>query len=243
MDDQNHTELLRLQSAELTRITPFCPEDQEVAEYFDGDLAEVERTKLERHLADCRFCLARVGILERLEETNANTRVPGDVLATAKQMRRRAPVRWPKVAPAWAAAAVVVITLFTIANRNQEPVLEPGAAPSAVSSTEADSRQLRSVNRVVTDLNVLTPTAGADIIPGSSIQWAEVPGNLHYNIFVLSHTGDVLWTERLVGTEWVLREANYLEEGSKYYFRVEADLQDGRTVSSKHVLFRLAERQ
>ena len=99
------------------------------------------------------------------------------------------------------------------------------------------------MNRVATGLNVLTPAPGADLNPGSIIQWAEVPGNLHYNIFVLSNAGDVLWTQRLEGTEWVLHEPAYLAQGSKYYFRVEARLRDGRTVSSKHVAFRFAQRQ
>ena len=243
MDDQNHIELLRLQSTELTGSTPFCPEDQEIAEYFDGDLAKAERTRMERHLTDCRFCLARIGILERLEENRTNKRIPGAVLATAKQMRKKAPPRWPRKAGGWATAAVVMITIFTIANRNQEPTVEPGATPPVVPSAEANSRQLRSVARVVTDLNVLTPTPGADILPGSLIQWAEVPGNLHYNIFVLSHAGDVLWTERLADTEWALLESIQLTEGDKYYFRVEANLQNGRTVSSKHLAFRFVERQ
>ena len=243
MDEQNHTELLRLQSAELTGSTPFCPEDQEIAEYFEGDLAQAECIKLERHLAGCRFCLARIGILERLEEGRTNTRIPGAVLATAKQMKHRVPARWPRMAPVWATAAAVMITLFTLSSRNQEAVLEPGATPAAAPGTEVSSRQLRSVRRDIPVLNMLTPTPGADIIPGSLIQWTEIPGNLRYNITVLSHAGDVLWTERLEGTEWVLSDSMDLAEGSKYYVRVEAHLPDGRTVSSKHVAFRLARRQ
>lgn len=243
MDDQNYTELFRLQSAELTGGTPFCPEAQEIAEYFDGDMAEVERTRMERHLTECRFCLARIGILERLEETCSNKRVPEAALATAKQLTHKAPVRRPKLTPGWAAAAVVVIALITIVSRNQEFILEPGATPSAVPSTEENIGQLRRVTRSAIDLNVLTPAPGANINPGSLMQWAEVHNSLHYNIFILSHAGDVLWTERLAGTEWVLQEALHLAAGSEYYFRVEALLPDGRSVNSKYVIFRIAERQ
>jgi hypothetical protein len=243
MDDQNHTELLRLQATQLTGSTPFCPEDQLIAEYFDGDLAEAERIKLERHLTDCRCCLARIGILERLEESRSNKRVTEAVLATAKQMSPMVPVRRFGPAPAWASAAAVVIAIFIIASKDQEAVLEPGVSPSAVPSTEEINRQLRSVKRGATDLNVLSPKPGAAIVPGTLIQWAEVPGKLHYDIFVLSHTGDVLWTERTDRTEWVLPEPVRLPTDSKYYFRVEALLPDGRSVSSRHVVFRIAERQ
>lgn len=243
MDDHKYTDLLRLQSAELTGRTPFCPEDQQIAEYFDGDLEDAERIILERHLSDCHFCLARIGLLERLAENRSNRRVPGAVLATAKQMTHQAPVRRLRRAPAWAAAAVVVMALFTTVSRNQEPGLEPGESSSALSSIGQDSRQLRSVNRDAVELNVLIPAPGADIDPGTLIQWAEVPGNLHYNIYVLSMAGDVLWTERLGGTEWVLQESLHLATGSNYYFRVEANIPDGRTVSSKHVVFGIAERK
>ncbi len=243
MDDQNHTELLRLQSVELTGSTPFCPDDQVIAEYFDGGVAEAERKSLERHLTDCGFCHARVGILERLESIRANKRIPEAVMAAAKLMSYTAPVRQSRMAPAWAAAAVLVIALFTIVNRSQEPVLDPGATPSAVPSSEEFSEQLRSVNRDSADLIVLVPKPGANMIPGSLIQWAELPGSLHYEIFVLSYAGDVLWTERVADPEWVLLESLKLSEDSTYYLRVDARLRDGRSVRSKHVAFRLAERQ
>ena len=247
MNEHKYTELLRLQSTELTVGTPFCPEDQEIAEYFDGDMVEAERIILERHLTDCHFCLARIGMLERLEENRSNRRVPGAALATAKQMTHKVPVRRFRPVSAWASAAVLVVALFTTVSKNQEPVPEPGVSPSMVSSTGENSRKLRSVNRNTMNLNVLFPAPGADretyLHPGSLIQWAEVPGNLHYNIFVLSNAGDVLWTQRLKGTEWVLQEWLHLEAGNKYYFRVEAQLPDGRTVSSRHVDFQVAEIQ
>jgi len=243
MDNHNYTELLKLQSAELAGSTPFCPEDQQIAEYFDGDLIESECNILERHLTDCRFCLTRIGMLARLEDNPNNRRVSEAVLATAKQMVHKAPVRRGALAPAWAAAAVIVIALFTVVSNNHEPVLEPGVSPSAVSSNGRNSRQLRGVNRDAMHLNVLSPAPGAHVKPGSLVQWAEIPGNLHYNIYVLSNTGDVLWTQRLEGTEWALHESLQLATGSEYYFHVEAQLPDGRRLSSKHVVFQVTELQ
>jgi len=235
MDKQDLTKLLRLQSAELTESTPFCPEDQVIAEYFDCDLARSESEKLDRHLTDCRYCLARIGILERLEENRSDKRIPEAVLASAKQLRHDAPAHRPSMAPAWATAAVVVIALFAVIKSTEGP----GPAPA----TGEDSRQLRNIERTASDLVVLTPQAGADISPGSPIEWAEVPGNLHYDIFVLSNSGDVLWTERLKDPGWVLDESLSLETGSQYYFRVEALMPDGRSLRSKHVVFQVGERQ
>ena len=92
-------------------------------------------------------------------------------------------------------------------------------------------------------LDVLTPAPGQAVTRGSPIRWAEIPGNIHYNIFVLSNAGDVLWTERLQSTEWILQESLNLTTGGEYFFRVEAILPDGGTLSSKHLAFRVADRE
>jgi hypothetical protein len=246
MDLQNIIGLLQHDSRPLER-TQFCPADQEIAQYYEAAMPIADCERLQRHILDCAYCEARLGALERLQETGFFPRVDEELIASAKQMAVTAGPQKNRHAPAWAAAAVVVIALFTIINRNQESVLEPDTGQSVAPSTEESSRLLRSVNRDTGDLNVLIPAPGADpgagMLPGSLIQWAEVPNNLHYNIFVLSRAGDVLWTERLVGTEWVLKEALHLAVGNEYYFRVEAQLPDGSSVSSKHLVFRVAERQ
>jgi len=241
MDNPDYTELLKLQSAELIQRTPFCPEDQEIAEYFDGEMKEAEILRLESHLTDCHYCLSRIGVLERMEHSRCNKRIPGAVLATAKQMKHKPPRRQLKRAPAWAAAAVVVIALFTVVNRNQEPTLEPGAVSSVALSAEESSRRLRSMKRISTELDVLSPSPGAEMSPGSLIRWAEVPDTLHYNVYVLSKAGDVLWKERLEGTVWAMQDSPQLSAGSEYYLRIEALLPDGRTLSSKHLALKIAE--
>jgi len=214
MDDINYTELLRLQSNELGAITAFCPEDQVVAEYYQGDLAQTERETVERHLTNCRFCRVRIGMLGRLEESPASKRIPEDVLATAKQMARQRQVHRPARAPAWAAAAVVVIALFTVVSRHWQVISEPAATPLTSPSTQKTASQLRNMTRGAMELNVLTPAPGADIGPGSLIRWSGVPGAIHYTIFVLSMSGDVLWTKRLEGTDWVMHEDLDLAAGS-----------------------------
>jgi hypothetical protein len=243
MDDYIHTDLLVLQSAELTGRTPFCPEDQEIAAYFDGRIADAERQTMERHLADCRFCLARIGMLNRQQEEGGTQRVPEEMLASAKRLSNTAPARRFKRAPAWATAAVVVISVFLVMNSRQVSAPSPGTGPAEEIRSGEYSRQLRNMDRSAMSLDVLTPTLGGAVTPGSLIRWTEIPDNIHYNIFVLSNAGDVLWTERLQSTEWILQQSLNLATGSEYFFRIEAVLPDGGTVSSKHLAFRVAERE
>lgn len=242
MNDHQYTELQRLQATDLDLETPFCPGDEVIAEYFEGDLVKAERLGLERHLVDCRFCLARIGMLERLDQYPADQRVPGEVLATAKQMASSDTAQRRVSAPAWAAAALVVVTLIMLVGRNGDLGPGPDIDTSPSASGGESSRSLRSISRAPTGINVIAPSPGADMKAGSVIRWVEVPGNLHYDIHVLSMAGDVIFTDRLASTEWVLQGTPQLVAGNEYYFRVEALLADGRRVSSKHLVFRVAER-
>ena len=241
MDDYQHTNLLVLQSAELTERTPFCPEDREIAEYFDGQVVEVVRQSIEHHLDNCRFCLARIGMLDRQRGEFGDQRVPEEVLATAKKLAKPAPAWWLKRTSTWASAAMVLIAVFSIMNiqKTSAPTSGPGFAEEF--SAEQASRQLRSIDRSPLKLEVLSPVSGKSVAHGSLIQWAEVPGHIHYDIFILSNSGDVLWTERLQDNEWVFREALRLPAGSEFFFRVEAVLPDGGAVSSRHTAFQVSE--
>jgi hypothetical protein len=241
MDDQNHISLLRLQSAELTGRTPFCPEDQVIAEYFDAELPQAEQARLEHHLGSCRFCLARIGMLERLHAGDSNKRISESLLATAKQLHQISPERRYATGHSWAVAAVLVLTVFIATSSNQE-FAQP-ETPSQPTLINDNSRQLRSLDHHALSLDVLNLASGASIEHGEQIQWSDVPGNLHYKVFILSNNGDVLWTQRLAGTDWVLGESLPLATGSRYFFRVEALLPDGRIVSSRHINFQISGQQ
>ena len=241
MNDHQYTKFLGLQATELVGKTPFCPEEQVIAEYFEDALTQDERTRLERHLVDCSFCLAQIGMLERLEHCPGDRRVRGDVLATAKQMARSDPGRRHIPAPAWAAAAVLVVTLIMLVSRNAEIGLQPDSAAPVVTSGGESNRQLRSIKRAVAGIDVFLPPTGAEIKAGSVIRWAEVPGCLHYDVIVLSSNGDVIFSQRLETTEWIMQGLPQLVAGDEYYFRVEALLADGGRVSSKHLAFRAVE--
>jgi len=240
MNDHHYTKLLGLRAAEIDEKTLFCPEEQVIAEYFEDTLTQAERTRLERHLVDCSFCLARIGMLERLEHGPGGHRIPGDVLATAKQMARSDSNRRHVSAPAWAAAAVLVVTLIVLVSRNGEVGLHPDTVTPVVPSEGQSARQLRSINRSAAGIDVFFPPGGANLKAGSVIRWTEVPGNLYYDIYVLSAAGDVIFTQRLATPEWVMQGVPQLVAGDEYYFRVEALMAGGGHVSSKHLAFQAA---
>jgi hypothetical protein len=243
MDDQKHIDLLTLQVAELTERTAFCPEDQQIAEYFDGELPEAERDRVERHLADCRFCLARLGMLQRLAQNPIVPRIPEDVLATAKSMRQATPAR-PKRAPAWAAAAVLVVAVGLL--WQLFPVREMGQVDLPRTHTaepSSDLRETRSLDPGAMGPRFLSPHEGPGITSDSrTFRWTPVPNSLYYEVRIVSDAGDLLWRERVEGTEWRLPAGLALTPGSEYFARVDAYLTDAKTLQSDYLLFRSGER-
>lgn len=235
MSDEHHAELLQLQKADLGVRTPFCPEDQQIAEYFDGGLPAVEKASLERHLAECRDCRARVGVIQRMEAGPADLRIPGEVLASARQIAGPPVTQRIRAAPAWAAAALLVVSLALFMNDR------PGtsqALPEAA-GTGDETRLIRSASPVIGGIQVLNPAPGAAVRQGATLKWITVPDSLHYDVFVQSRVGDVILTERVREAHWTVDRALSERAQGPYYFRVVAYLPDGRKLQSRHVPFEL----
>jgi hypothetical protein len=243
MDDHSNTRLSTLQSAESAERTAFCPEDQVIAEYYDDVLSETERDTLERHLADCNFCLARLGMLQRLEHDPVAPRIPEEVLATAKTLRH-AEVRRPKWAPAWAAAAVLAIALGVI--YQSFPFLRIGQDALPRTHTvepSSNPRDTRNIDGVAMGPRFLSPGDGVSISPADSVfTWTAVPSSRYYQVRIVSDSGDLLWQERVKATEWKLPPGLHLTQGADYFVRVDAYLTDAKTLQSEYLLFRLGER-
>lgn len=241
MDDYQNLDFFKLQSSDLAGRTPFCPEDREIAEYYDNVLPTREHLKLERHLSDCQFCLSRIGILERLSDDDDQVHVPEDLLAFVKQIPDLHPGRSGGIVRGWAVAAVLVMALAMTYDAYRQ--FSPGTetAEPAHSSANPVERQLRSASLTPTGIPVFTPLPGSQVKPGQLIQWGDVHNRSGYSIFILSATGDLLFTGHVKGTEWRLQENLELTPGSEYFFRVEAELPGGATASSKHLAFRVAD--
>jgi len=242
MDEHTLTQILQLKSRELPERTRFCPDDEYITEYFEGSLADQSRVALKRHLVDCSFCMARIGNLERLADEDEAWHIPGTVLADAKAFARQPAPSGTWRSPAWAAAALVVLTLSILG-------IQPGRNPAVSVPVEQYipelPRQLRSIEQAVLKPNIIFPVDGANIGTDElAIRWTSVSGSLHYDIRVVNAEGFIIYRDRVEDvTEWAPPTSHLLEPGIAYYVRVDAYLAGANNVSSDHILFTVEERR
>jgi len=245
MDEHTLTQILQLESRELPERTHFCRDDECITEYFEGSLGDQKRAALKRHLVDCRFCMARIGNLERLADEDEARHIPGTVLADAKAFARQPVPSRTWHSPAWAAAALVVLTLSIFTMLGGQPGKNPAVSIPVEQYIPELPRQLRSIDPVVLKPNIISPVDGASI--GSdelAIRWTGVSGSLHYDIRVVNAEGFIVHRDRVEDvTEWTPPAGPLLEPGMAYYVRVDAYLAGANNVSSDHILFTVEERR
>ena len=237
MRDEKQAALLRLQDSDLPDRTPFCPSDQQVAEYFDHRVPETESTQIERHLADCRHCRARVGIIQRLDAGVTDVRISEETLAAAKQTAGSGTPGRFRAGPAWATAAAVVAVLAVVLPGQ---LTGPGEQSISKAPLPVESRQLRSYATPGIVIQVLNPAPGSVVAAGSVLEWAGVANAVYYEVSVMSRLGDIVLSERVDEPAWLLDQMAPLESGMHYYFRVLALMPDGRIAQSPHVEFQVA---
>ncbi len=244
MEEHKLTELLRLKSAEVPAKTHFCPDDELIAKYFEGTLAEQLRASLKQHLVDCRFCQARLGNLQRLATDDQDGYVPGSLLADAKRLVAPVLPTRTRYTTAWAAAAVVVLTLSTINMLGPRMEQDPVNTRPEIQPTTGNSRQLRSIDPAGLAPRIIAPAEGASIKADDlTIRWTEVSGSLYYNVRVVTAEGFLVLNDRVESTEWKLPAKHLLEPKTYYYVRVDAYMAEANSVSSDHILFTVEERQ
>lgn len=237
MDQQKLTALLHQQDPEIGERTPFCPDGYEIAAYFDCKHLHPDRELSEHHLINCRYCLAQFAVLAQLHKNDDVEQIPESLLAVADQFGHQ-PRRRLRYASAWAAAAVVFITLFTIAGRG--PILDPGPGVQVplASPVSEDARQLRNINRNKEALTILAPIKGANVTPEElMIRWTNVPGSLYYDIRLVNAEGFTIWQNRIEETQSNLPDHLELISGDQYFVRVDAYLAEAKRISSRHVQF------
>jgi hypothetical protein len=232
MEEQKLTALLHQQNTEIGERTPFCPGNHEIAAYFDRKPNHPDRELSEHHLVNCDYCLARVRVLAQLHQSSEEEQIPETLLTVANQFgnqhRRRLPY-----ASAWAAAAVVIVTLFTIAGRG--PTVDPLPPASAVSE---DARQLRNIDRSNLAPSILAPIKGANVRPEDlTIRWTSIPGSLYYDIRLVNAEGLMIWQDRTEDNQLKLPGQLELISGDQYFVRVDAYLAEAKSLSSQHVPF------
>ena len=75
------------------------------------------------------------------------------------------------------------------------------------------------------------PSGGADF------HWTLVPTAVSYSVRVVTLDGDIVWEERVFGTEASLPPAVRLSPGETYLVHISAHLAGGKTLDSEHVRF------
>jgi len=237
MDQQKLTALLHQQNTEISERTPFCPGDHEIAAYFDRKADHPDNQLSENHLINCGYCLARVAVLAQLHKNGNDEQIPETLLAAADQFGHQ-PRRRVHYASAWAAVAVVIITLFTIAGQGPKPVPVAGVQQSTANPAGEDVRQLRNINRGKLAPTILAPLKGANVRSEDlTIRWTSVPGSLYYDIRLVNAEGFMIWQDRVEDTQRDLPSHLELLSGDQYFVRVDAYLAEAKSISSPHVQF------
>jgi len=239
--------MLGILAASAIHRTPDCPGDHEIADGVVGQLSEEARDQFQRHIADCDFCIHRVGLLSHLHASEPTQPVSEFVLARARRLGAGKQRQTIPYAPRWAAAAVVVAAITISMNwdalsPNSPETISVGAPLSDFRS--ADPQTSRNRNPKLVAPRVLSPANGATVDPGNLVfRWTGVPGSLYYDVRVVSDEGDLIWQERVENTSLDLSEHLLLVPGAEYFIRVDAYLAAARNISSRHVLFTIKEQR
>lgn len=221
--NQDKLKTLLKQLEEDVERQPDCPDDYQLASYIEGGLSERVHHSFEAHVADCPFCIERIGILGRASESASTIAMPEQVRAETDRRPR-----WQH-APRWASAALLVITVGFMAN-----LQSPNEMESAPTATE------RYVRQVSPFPEILSPLEGSAVDPGNLVfKWKDVPGSLFYDIRIVSDDGALITRQRVWDTQWLLPAETQLQAGSEYFVRVDAFVSEGKAVSSEHTVFKV----
>ena len=239
------------QSTDAAERQSACPGDYELASYMDGGLSECDHGRFELHLADCPYCIERVGILGRAGEGEPAIHTPellqthiGKLAGISRlENIRDQRSRWKKI-PRWAAAAVVVLA-FGVLSQMFSPVpndLGPSTAVEIPGQSSGMLRETRNLNPVAMAPNFLSSHEGMEVMPGNGVfRWTPVPDSLYYQLRIVSDEGDLVWQGRVNSTQWILPLDLSLSRGAEYFVRVDAYFTEAKALSSDYLLFRVGD--
>lgn len=226
-----------------------CPPAEEIAAYMDGQVSEQQRQAIERHLADCAYCLKSVA--------GAMSDISQPASATPAWLRQKAEAQpWPAKTKyrrwAWVLAPVlasllVAIVLMKLPTRpgKMAPVGTPptSSAPASPKSGAltggAPPEITRSMKSRTEPLRLLEPASGAALARNRlKFSWHAVPDVASYRIRITTTEGAAVWETR---SEQPHAQAppNLKIAPGIYFAWVTAYLADGRELESAPVNFRV----
>jgi hypothetical protein len=203
-----------------------CPDEIHLAALVDGGLQPGDRARLERHLADCAYCLGQLSALVRLQEA--------DLPETDRDLVRRAraippsQTRWQwMLALRWASAcgAIACALVFTFWVRAPRP---------------AENEAVRTSHAQGSIPELILPREGAALKRGAvEFRWTPIEQALYYEVRVLTADGDLVWETRAESTEAHPPADLTFRSGQNYFVSVTAWLTEGKVAKSGVVGFQV----
>jgi anti-sigma factor RsiW len=236
MSPEHLTSLLAAGTAADPTRSSACPDEHQIAGYVDGGLDDAAREQLALHLADCRHCLALVGLISRERDADAIEPVPHDVVApTRARAAKESQRRW-RLAPQWAAAAALVLAVPLLLQLGRSP----DRGPEGQGRPEPPAT--RTVASPATGLQLLSPGAGTAVETRRlAFRWTEIAGTPFYDVRIVTDAGDVVIQQRVTGTTWRPPAQLDLQPGAEYFVHIDAYPSGDKAVSSDHVPFRVSD--
>ena len=238
-------------SAKIPERGRHCFPAERIAAYIDGRVTEQQRQTIERHLADCAYCLKSVaGAMSDMGQqapvTPAWLRRKAEEQAGSAKPKYR---RWAWVLAPVLTSLVVAIVLMKLPERTGK--LAPAGTPAtstAVAATQtgaqaggAASESTRSMKSESESprLRLLEPAGGAALARGHlRFAWRAVPDAASYRIRITTTEGAVVWEGRSEQPHVQAPQNLKIAPGS-YFAWVTAYLADGRELESAPVDFRV----
>jgi anti-sigma factor RsiW len=198
--------------------TPDCLDELVVADFVDGRLGPDTRGPVVAHLLSCARCRSVVKATSRLSaEMTVMDQTP------ARRWRR-----W-SIPLGLAAAAALVFLLLPRGG-------DDGSSPNLREPTDTRNQAAAAQGPIHAPLPIAPrgPVARVD-----ELLWASVTGVERYRVRLYNDDGDVLWTTETADTLVSLPDSVGLSPLATYFWKVEAQTEWKRWVSSDLVEFRL----
>jgi len=229
-----------------------CPDDREIAGYVDSTLTDARRSRMQRHLADCKDCRALVADVVIIRREADAPVAPTALLQRALDVVPQEPRRWSGIwAPVTALGTVGVCAMIAVmVLRHPERMVVPsGPAPAAHIESESGPKPptLAPEREIVRNQassqpspSIISPKEGSAILRESlSFQWESVPHSLYYRVRIVTSEGEVVWEGESSATHLEPPKDAPIRNG-KYFVLISAFMENGRIVKTDPVSFQIA---
>ena len=143
MDEKNLKELLQGRRSNAVRRGWRCPDEIQLAAYVDSTLQGSARELVEKHVADCDFCLEQISFLVQAADQEASAEVPASALRRARDLAPRKSGSsgnwgWRWAAASAAAACLVLLVAFIALRFRTQPGVNAPSEPLVAQQHQPD---------------------------------------------------------------------------------------------------------